>query len=109
METDQDAIGREITCVSCGQKFIPLPPAVVPIRHKRMRLFAKVVMWLAGALALISLLIFIGAFFTWHRDAAAAHGEDSFPFFAVAYSFLKATIVLYLVATVTHTRANTEK
>jgi hypothetical protein len=95
MEAVEDVTGQEIACVSCGEKFIaagkvaPLSPATNNNRET-IRRNARLIWYFAGTLAVIVLFVFIGAMAEWHSDAAAAHGEDSAPYFATAYWFLKA-------------------
>ena len=70
---------------------------------------ARLIVSFSGILAVIALLVFIGAFIEWRQDAAEGHGEESGPFFDTAFWFLKAAICLYVVGQITHIRANTEK
>jgi cytochrome bd-type quinol oxidase subunit 2 len=113
METADELTGQQITCVSCGQSFIPVRHVATLLAqdksNNQVRRNGRLIMVFAAVLAVLALVVFVGAIVEWHNEAAAAHGEDSAPFFATAYWFLKAAIVLYVVAQITFIRANTER
>jgi hypothetical protein len=114
METADDLAGQQITCVSCGEKFFPQRkytpiPAQENKTSNAIRRNGRLIMLFAAVLAVIALLVFVGAIIEWRTDAVAGHGEDSAPFFATTFWFLKAAICLFVVTQITFIRANTEK